>query len=170
MACGARFHRTTQAISVTGASRPDRNRIVRFTGKGHGTDMAVQMGLVQIPCIERNGFGAVKAITAARMALAGSPADARVSLDDVIHTMHETAKKQAEMPALRFGEIGYRFSGRSNRPSMAPCRFRPGFRCPIGRMHQEAGRGNYPFLLIFYDCRSFAAWRILAVDVGMGQF
>jgi L-serine dehydratase len=49
-------------------------------------------GLVQIPCIERNGFGAIKAITAARMALAGSPADARVSLDDVIHTMHETAK------------------------------------------------------------------------------
>ena len=49
-------------------------------------------GLVQIPCIERNGFGAMKAITAARMALAGSPADACVSLDDVVKTMDQTAK------------------------------------------------------------------------------
>ena len=46
-------------------------------------------GLVQIPCIERNGMGAVKAVTAARMALRG---DGRhhVSLDKVIKTMKET--------------------------------------------------------------------------------
>jgi L-serine dehydratase len=46
-------------------------------------------GLVQIPCIERNGMAAVKAITAARMALRG---DGRhhVSLDRVIKTMKET--------------------------------------------------------------------------------
>ncbi|MCX4726093.1 L-serine ammonia-lyase [Streptomyces sp. NBC_01306] len=46
-------------------------------------------GLVQIPCIERNGMAAVKAITAARMALRG---DGRhhVSLDKVIKTMKET--------------------------------------------------------------------------------
>lgn len=49
-------------------------------------------GLVQIPCIERNTMGAVKAITAAAIALDSDPADARVSLDAVIRTMWETAK------------------------------------------------------------------------------
>jgi L-serine dehydratase len=46
-------------------------------------------GLVQIPCIERNGMAAVKAVTAARMALRG---DGRhhVSLDKAIKTMKET--------------------------------------------------------------------------------
>ncbi|MQY12118.1 L-serine dehydratase 1 [Streptomyces sp. RB5] len=46
-------------------------------------------GLVQIPCIERNGMAAVKAVTAARMALRG---DGRhhVSLDKAIKTMRET--------------------------------------------------------------------------------
>jgi L-serine dehydratase len=46
-------------------------------------------GLVQIPCIERNGMASVKAVTAARMAMRG---DGRhhVSLDKVIKTMKET--------------------------------------------------------------------------------
>jgi D-serine deaminase-like pyridoxal phosphate-dependent protein len=38
-------------------------------------------GLVQIPCIERNTMGAVMAITAATLALASEPADARIPLD-----------------------------------------------------------------------------------------
>jgi L-serine dehydratase len=48
-------------------------------------------GLVQIPCIERNGMAAVKAINAARIALRG---DGRryVSLDQVISTMRETGR------------------------------------------------------------------------------
>jgi len=46
-------------------------------------------GLVQIPCIERNAMGAVKAINASRLALRGS-GDHRVSLDEVIRTMRET--------------------------------------------------------------------------------
>ncbi|GIX33880.1 MAG: L-serine dehydratase [Lysobacterales bacterium] len=46
-------------------------------------------GLVQIPCIERNAMGAVKAINAARMALRGDGKH-RVSLDKVIKTMRET--------------------------------------------------------------------------------
>ncbi|KUO17813.1 L-serine ammonia-lyase [Streptomyces dysideae] len=46
-------------------------------------------GLVQIPCIERNGMAAVKAITAARMALRGDGSH-MVSLDKVIKTMKET--------------------------------------------------------------------------------
>jgi L-serine dehydratase len=49
-------------------------------------------GLVQIPCIERNSMGAMKAITASNIALESDPASARVSLDEVIQTMWETAK------------------------------------------------------------------------------
>ncbi|MGW5749305.1 L-serine ammonia-lyase [Nocardia rhamnosiphila] len=46
-------------------------------------------GFVQIPCIERNAVGAVQAINAARIALAGDGTH-RVSLDTVIETMRET--------------------------------------------------------------------------------
>jgi L-serine dehydratase len=46
-------------------------------------------GLVQIPCIERNAMGAVKAITAARLALRGD-GQHTVSLDKVIATMRQT--------------------------------------------------------------------------------
>lgn len=46
-------------------------------------------GLVQIPCIERNAMGAVKAINAARIALRGDGSH-KVHLDDVIKTMRET--------------------------------------------------------------------------------
>jgi L-serine dehydratase len=49
-------------------------------------------GLVQVPCIERNTMGAIKAITAAQLALQGSPDYAKVSLDAVIRTMWETAR------------------------------------------------------------------------------
>ncbi|MBS1036031.1 L-serine ammonia-lyase [Gluconobacter cerinus] len=48
-------------------------------------------GLVQIPCIERNAFGAVKAINAASLALHGDGIH-RVSLDQVIRTMAETGR------------------------------------------------------------------------------
>ncbi|MEM7249727.1 MAG: L-serine ammonia-lyase, partial [Acidobacteriota bacterium] len=46
-------------------------------------------GLVQVPCIERNAMGAVKAINAARLALRGDGRHA-VSLDEVIETMRQT--------------------------------------------------------------------------------
>jgi L-serine dehydratase len=49
-------------------------------------------GLVQIPCIERNTMGAIKAITAAQLALQSAPDFAKVSLDAVIRTMWDTAK------------------------------------------------------------------------------
>ena len=49
-------------------------------------------GLVQVPCIERNAMGAMKAITAAHLALSSVPERARVSLDDVIETMWATAQ------------------------------------------------------------------------------
>ena len=49
-------------------------------------------GLVQIPCIERNAMGAMKAITAANLALQSDPDDAVVDLDSVIKTMLDTAR------------------------------------------------------------------------------
>lgn len=49
-------------------------------------------GLVQIPCIERNTMGAIKAINAAELALETDPENAKVPLDKVINTMWQTAK------------------------------------------------------------------------------
>jgi len=49
-------------------------------------------GLVQIPCIERNSMGAIKAINAAELALASNPKEAKVPLDKVVETMWATAK------------------------------------------------------------------------------
>jgi L-serine dehydratase len=46
-------------------------------------------GLVQIPCIERNAIGAVKAINAARMAMQETEGH-KVQLDQVIRTMYQT--------------------------------------------------------------------------------
>ena len=48
-------------------------------------------GLVQIPCIERNAMGAIKAITASQLALQSAPDFARVTLDNVVKTMWDTA-------------------------------------------------------------------------------
>ncbi|MGM0933250.1 MAG: L-serine ammonia-lyase [Bacteroidota bacterium] len=49
-------------------------------------------GLVQIPCIERNSMGAIKAINAAEIALESDASKAKVPLDKVIETMWDTAK------------------------------------------------------------------------------
>ncbi|GGD06497.1 L-serine ammonia-lyase [Hyunsoonleella pacifica] len=49
-------------------------------------------GLVQIPCIERNAMGVIKAINASELALDTSPQNVKVPLDKVVNTMWETAK------------------------------------------------------------------------------
>ena len=49
-------------------------------------------GLVQIPCIERNTMGAIKAVTASQIALESDPTKAKVTLDGVIRTMKVTAE------------------------------------------------------------------------------
>lgn len=49
-------------------------------------------GLVQIPCIERNAMGAIKAINAAEIAMESDASKAKVPLDKVIETMWDTAK------------------------------------------------------------------------------
>ena len=62
-------------------------------------------GLVQIPCIERNGMGAVKAITAASLALR-SDGTHQVSLDEVIETMRQTgADMQAKYKETSLGGL-----------------------------------------------------------------
>jgi L-serine dehydratase len=62
-------------------------------------------GLVQIPCIERNGMGAVKAITAASLALKGDGTHF-VSLDNVIETMRQTgADMQAKYKETSLGGL-----------------------------------------------------------------
>lgn len=49
-------------------------------------------GLVQVPCIERNTMGAIKALASSNLALSSDPEKAVVNLDDVISTMWSTAK------------------------------------------------------------------------------
>jgi L-serine dehydratase len=49
-------------------------------------------GLVQVPCIERNTMGAIKAITACQLAMQSNPDNAKVSLDSVVRTMWQTAQ------------------------------------------------------------------------------
>ncbi len=53
-------------------------------------------GLVQVPCIERNAMGVLKAISAAVLATESDPARARVSLDQVIDAMWDTAQQMNE--------------------------------------------------------------------------
>jgi L-serine dehydratase len=53
-------------------------------------------GLVQIPCIERNAMGAVKAINAARLAMRGDGTH-KVSLDQVMATMRQTGKDMSSI-------------------------------------------------------------------------
>ncbi|MGC4128019.1 MAG: L-serine ammonia-lyase [Bergeyella sp.] len=53
-------------------------------------------GLVQIPCIERNSMGAIKAITAANIAIESDPSKARVTLDEVTKSMWDTAQSMNE--------------------------------------------------------------------------
>ncbi|HTD93444.1 MAG TPA: L-serine ammonia-lyase [Chitinophagaceae bacterium] len=53
-------------------------------------------GLVQVPCIERNTMGAIKAITASQLAMQSTPDFAKVSLDAVIKTMWDTAQDMSQ--------------------------------------------------------------------------
>ncbi|EXU63752.1 hypothetical protein Z951_34445 [Streptomyces sp. PRh5] len=72
-----------------GSTEPVENAAETGMAHNHGLTCDPIGGLVQIPCIERNGMASVKAVTAARMALRG---DGRhhVPLDKVIKTMKQT--------------------------------------------------------------------------------
>lgn len=79
-------------------------------------------GLVQIPCIERNAMGAIKAINAARMALRGNGTH-MVSLDQVIKTMMQTGadmkSKYKDLARRAGGERG-RVLSEGAQPGAAP--------------------------------------------------
>jgi L-serine dehydratase len=67
-------------------------------------------GLVQIPCIERNAFGAVKAINAAALALRGDGTH-RISLDQVVRTMRETgADMKSKYKETSLGGLAVNFT------------------------------------------------------------
>jgi L-serine dehydratase len=72
---------------------PDRVENAAEIGMEHNLGLTCDPigGLVQIPCIERNAMGAVKAINASRMAMRGDGKH-KVSLDKVIKTMRETGR------------------------------------------------------------------------------
>ena len=84
-----------------GLSEPDRHAQIVATNAQieHAAEIAMEHnlgmtcdpigGLVQIPCIERNGMGAVKAVNAARLAM-NDPGSHKISLDQVIETMYRT--------------------------------------------------------------------------------
>ncbi|WP_419758273.1 L-serine ammonia-lyase [Acidisoma sp.] len=67
-------------------------------------------GLVQIPCIERNAFGAIKAINAASLSLHGDGTH-RVSLDQVIATMRQTGQDmQSKYKETSLGGLAVNFT------------------------------------------------------------
>jgi hypothetical protein len=72
-------------------------------------DLRSDGGLVQLTCIERNAFGAVKAITAASLALHGDGRH-RVSLDSVVATMRQTgADMQSKYKETSLGGLAVNF-------------------------------------------------------------
>lgn len=76
---------------IMGAS-PEKVEVAAEIGMEHNLGLTCDPvgGLVQVPCIERNAMGAVKAINAARLAMRSSSGQQKVSLDKVIKTMWDT--------------------------------------------------------------------------------
>ena len=82
------------ALAALWGGTPKQIEIAAEIGMEHNLGLTCDPveGLVQIPCIERNTMGAIKAINAARLALKQSGETHKVSLDDVIKTMFQTGK------------------------------------------------------------------------------
>ena len=87
VACSMAAGGLTEALGGS----PDHVECAAEIGMEHNLGLTCDPvgGLVQVPCIERNAMGAVKAINASRLALQGD-GDQKVSLDKVIKTMRET--------------------------------------------------------------------------------
>ncbi|HCA89146.1 MAG TPA: L-serine ammonia-lyase, partial [Legionellales bacterium] len=76
--------------AVLGASNAQIENAAEIAMEHHlGMTCDPVLGLVQIPCIERNAMGAIKAVNAARLALIGD-GEHHISLDKVIKTMKQT--------------------------------------------------------------------------------
>jgi L-serine dehydratase len=80
-----------EETSLTAAEINDRIEHAAEIGMEHHLGMTCDPigGLVQVPCIERNAVGAIKAVNASRMAMNESEGH-KVSLDQVIKTMYQT--------------------------------------------------------------------------------
>ena len=80
------------ALAAVWGGTPKQIEIAAEIGMEHNLGLTCDPvdGLVQIPCIERNTMGAIKAINAARLAMQRTGVDHKVSLDDVIKTMFQT--------------------------------------------------------------------------------
>lgn len=78
-------------LAAVWGGTPDQIEHAAEIGMEHNLGLTCDpvAGLVQIPCIERNAIGAVKAVNAARLALRASH-EHKVSLDQVIETMRQT--------------------------------------------------------------------------------
>lgn len=89
VACSMAAAGLTEALGGT----PEQVECAAEIGMEHNLGLTCDPvgGLVQVPCIERNAMGAVKAINASRLALQGD-GQQKVSLDKVIKTMRETGK------------------------------------------------------------------------------
>ncbi len=87
VACSMAAGALTEVLGGT----PDQVENAAEIGMEHNLGLTCDPvgGLVQVPCIERNAMGAIKAINAARLALRGDGSH-KVSLDKVIKTMRET--------------------------------------------------------------------------------
>lgn len=72
-------------------------------------------GLVQIPCIERNTMGAIKAINASNIALKTNPDEALISLQSIIETMKETAADMdVKYKETSLGGLALRLQSKTN--------------------------------------------------------
>ena len=82
------------ALAALWGASPKQVEIAAEIGMEHNLGLTCDPvdGLVQIPCIERNTMGAIKAINAARLAMRRSGKNHKVSLDNVIKTMFQTGK------------------------------------------------------------------------------
>lgn len=82
------------ALAACLGGTPKQIEIAAEIGMEHNLGLTCDPvdGLVQIPCIERNTMGAVKAINAARLALKRTGQHHKVSLDEVIRTMFQTGR------------------------------------------------------------------------------
>src|SRR5271157_193996 len=109
LASRARWRR--RALPPRSAAAMSRSRNAAEIGMEHHLGMTCDPigGLVQIPCIERNAFGAVKAIAAASLALHGDGSH-KVSLDSVIATMRQTgADMQSKYKETSLGGLAVNF-------------------------------------------------------------
>lgn len=105
------------AVQISGGSLEQIEYAAEMGMEHHlGLTCDPVLGLVQIPCIERNAFAAERAVTCCDFALA-TDGKHHISFDDVVHVMMETG---THMPVLyketSTGGLAKKYRGRGNAP------------------------------------------------------